>query len=165
MAKITLQGNEFNTIANLPAVGTTAPAINLTKGDLGDFTCADAKGKRVIFNIFPSLDTATCATSVRRFNKEAAALENTVVLCVSMDLPFAMGRFCSTEGLSNVVTLSGFRSEDFGKNYGVTIVDGPLRGLYARSIVVLNEKGEVIYTELVPETVNEPNYEAALAAL
>ncbi|MGL5014728.1 MAG: thiol peroxidase [Bacteroidales bacterium] len=165
MAKITLHGNEFNTIANLPSIGSVANELNLTKADLGEITLADVAGKKVVLNIFPSLDTATCAASVRQFNKEAASLENTVVLCISMDLPFAMSRFCSTEGLNNVITLSGFRNSEFGKKYGVEIVDGPLRGLYARSVVVLNEKGEVKYTELVAETADEPNYKAALAAL
>ncbi|MGL4993624.1 MAG: thiol peroxidase [Bacteroidales bacterium] len=165
MAKITLHGNEFNTIANLPAIGSVAHELNLTKADLGEISLKDVAGKKVVLNIFPSLDTATCAASVRNFNKEAASLDNTIVICISMDLPFAMSRFCSTEGLNNVVTASGFRNHEFGKKYGVEIVDGPLRGLYARSVVILNEKGEVKYTELVAEIADEPNYKAAIAAL
>jgi thioredoxin-dependent peroxiredoxin len=165
MATITLKGSEIHTNGNLPTVGSTAAAIALVKGDLSTFDLAEVAGKKVILNIFPSLDTAVCATSVRKFNKEAAGLTNTVVLSISKDLPFAMGRFCATEGIENVVSLSGFRNSDFGAAYGVDIIDGPLAGLYARSVVVLDEHGKVIYTELVPEIVQEPNYEAALATL
>lgn len=165
MATITLKGNIFNTSGNLPAVGSAAPAFDLVKNDLSSQNLNDLNGKRVILNIFPSLDTGTCAASVRKFNVEATKKENAVVLGVSKDLPFASGRFCSAEGIENVVTVSAFRDAKFGADYGVQIVDGPLAGLFARSIVVIDEAGKVIYTELVPETVDEPNYAAALAAL
>lgn len=165
MATVTLKGNPFNTSGNLPAVGSDAPAFELVKNDLGNLTLSELKGKKVVLNIFPSLDTATCATSVRKFNVDAAKKDNVVVLGISKDLPFASGRFCSTEGIDKVVTLSAFRDSAFGAAYGVQIVDGPLAGLFARSVVVIDENGKVAYTELVPETVNEPNYEAALAAL
>lgn len=165
MATVTLKGNPFNTVGNLPSVGSVAPDFSLVNNSLGAQTLSELKGKRVVLNIFPSLDTATCATSVRKFNVEATKKENTVVLGVSKDLPFASGRFCSTEGIENVVTVSGFRDTQFGEAYGVLLADGPLAGLYARSVVVVDENGKVIYNELVPETVNEPNYEAALAVL
>ena len=165
MAKITLKGNPINTNADLPQVGNEAPDFNLTKGDLSQATLADFKGKKVVLNIFPSIDTSTCAASVRHFNQEASQLDNTVVLCVSKDLPFAQSRFCGAEGLENVVTLSDFRSEDFAKNYGVEMVDGPLAKLDARAVVVLDESGVVKHTELVSEIVDEPNYQAALEAL
>ena len=165
MAKVTLEGNAFETVGNLPAVGNKAPDFKLVKQDLSETTVADYKGKRVVLNIFPSLDTGTCAASVRAFNKEAAALENTVVLCVSADLPFAAGRFCVAEGIENVVTASNFRDSDFGKDYGVDFATGPLVGLLARSVVVIGEDGKVLYTELVKETVDEPNYANAIAAL
>ncbi len=165
MATVTLKGNPFNTSGNLPAVGSVAPVFELVKNDLGNLNLSELKGKKVVLNIFPSLDTSTCATSVRKFNVEAAKKENTVVLGISKDLPFASERFCSTEGINNVVTLSAFRDSQFGEAYGVQILDGPLAGLFARSVVVIDESGKVVYTELVPETVDEPNYEAALAAL
>jgi thiol peroxidase len=165
MAEFKLKGNTFHTCGNLPAVGADAPDCTLVGKDLGEIKLGSYKGKRVVLNIFPSLDTAVCAASVRRFNAEAANLENTVVVCVSGDLPFAHGRFCTTEGLENVVSASDFREGAFGKAYGVRIVDGPLQGLCARSVVVVNEGGDVIYTELCPETVEEPNYDAALAVL
>lgn len=165
MATVTLKGNPFNTVGNLPAVGSVAPAFELVKNDLGSLNLSELKGKKVVLNIFPSLDTATCATSVRKFNVDAAKKDNTVILGISKDLPFASGRFCSTEGIDKVITLSAFRDTGFGDAYGVLIADGPLAGLFARSVVVLDENGKVAYTELVPETVNEPNYEAALAAL
>ncbi len=165
MADFKLKGNVFHTTGQLPAVGTDAPDCTLVGKDLSDVVLGSYKGKRVVLNIFPSLDTAVCAASVRRFNTEASKLDNTVVVCVSMDLPFAHGRFCTTEGLDNVVTASDFRSTEFGKAYGVKIADGPLAGLLARSVVVVNEEGDVVYTELCPETVEEPNYEAALAVL
>ena len=165
MATVTLKGNAFNTSGNLPSVGSEAPAFELVKNDLGNLSLAELKGKKVVLNIFPSLDTATCATSVRKFNVDAAKKDNVVVLGISKDLPFASGRFCSTEGIDKVITLSAFRDKGFGAAYGVDIVDGPLAGLFARSVVVIDENGKVVYTELVPETVNEPNYEAALAAL
>jgi thiol peroxidase len=165
MAEFKLKGNTFHTCGELPAVGADAPDCTLVGKDLSEIQLGSYKGKRVVLNIFPSLDTAVCAASVRRFNAEAANLENTVVVCVSGDLPFAHGRFCTTEGLENVVSASDFREGAFGKAYGVRIVDGPLQGLCARSVVVVNEGGDVIYTELCPETVEEPNYDAALAVL
>ena len=165
MAKITLKGNPVNTSGNLPAKGTTAPDFNLVKSDLGHLSLSELKGKKLILNIFPSLDTSVCATSVRKFNQLAAGKTNTVVLAISKDLPFAHKRFCTTEGITNVVTLSGFRDTTFGKSYGIDIIDGPFAGLYARSIVVVDEKGIVTYTQLVPEIVVEPDYDAALEAL
>lgn len=165
MALFKLKGNDFNTTGDLPAVGAAAPAFTVAGADLGDVTLADQAGKRVVLNIFPSIDTDVCAASVRRFNAEASGLENTVVLCVSMDLPFALKRFCGAEGLDDVVTASDFRTGDFGRAYGMRIADGPLAGLLARSIVVLDAEGRVIHTELCPETTEEPDYEAALAVL
>lgn len=164
MAKITLKGTAINTIGELPAKGSAAPDFTLVKQDLSEAVLADYKGKRLVLNIFPSIDTGVCAMSVRKFNEKAAALKNTVVLCVSVDLPFAQSRFCGAEGIKNVVTVSAFRSA-FGDHYGVTIADGPLAGLLSRAVVVINEAGKVIYTEQVPEIAQEPNYDAALAAL
>jgi len=158
MATITLQGNPIQTIGSLPAVGSKAPDFLLTAADLSDSNLSKFAGKRVVLNIFPSVDTGVCAASVRKFNAEVEKLENTVVLCISADLPFALSRFCGAEGLSNVVTLSELRNRDFGNNYGVRIVDGPLAGLLSRSVVVLDETGKVIYTEQVPEIVQEPDY-------
>lgn len=165
MATITLKGMEIHTGGSLPEVGSQAPAFSLTGGNLQDVTLADFAGKRVILNIFPSLDTAVCAMSVRRFNAEASKLDNTVVLCISKDLPFAQARFCGAEGLDDVITLSMMRDAAFGKDYGVNIIDGPMAGLLARAVVILDEKGNVIYTELVPEIAQEPDYEAALKQL
>jgi thiol peroxidase len=165
MAQIALKGNPTNTNSNLPELGTKALDFILTKNNLTAFTSLEIEGKKVILNIFPSLDTGTCATSVRHFNKSAASLENTIVLCISQDLPFAQARFCGAEGIDNVITVSGFRNPEFAENYGVRIIDGPMEGLMARAVVVLDENGKVKYTELVPEIVNEPNYEAALSAL
>ncbi len=165
MATTHFRGNPVNTIGELPIVGTNAPAFELVKTDLSDLTMAKLSGKRVILNIFPSLDTSVCAASVRRFNAEASKLENTSVVCVSKDLPFAHGRFCTTEGIENVIPASEFRSNNFGKSYGVMLTDGPLRGLLARAVVVLDENGKVKYTELVPEITQEPDYDSALAAL
>jgi thiol peroxidase len=165
MAQITLRGNPIHTAGDLPRVGSQAPAFSLTRTDLSAATQADFKGQRLVLNIFPSIDTPTCATSVRKFNAQASQMPNTVVLCVSADLPFAAGRFCSTEGLDKVVPASTFRSPEFGPAYGVTITDGPLRGLLARSVVVLDEGGKVLHTELVGEIAQEPNYEAALKVL
>lgn len=165
MAKITLRGNPVNTSGSLPAKGTKAPAFTLVKSDLSSLSLKELEGKKVILNISPSLDTGICATAVRKFNQVAAGTENAVVLAITKDLPFAHGRFCSTEGITNVVTLSGFRDTEFGKAYGVDILDGPMAGLYARSIVVIDEKGNVVHTELVPEIVQEPDYDSALAAL
>lgn len=165
MATITLKGNEINTSGNLPAVGATAKDFQLIGVDLSTKSLSDFAGHNVILNIFPSIDTGTCAASVRNFNKEAANLENTKVLCMSRDLPFAQNRFCGAEGIENVVMLSDFKSGQFGKDYGLEITDGPLAGLSSRSIVILNPEGKVTYTEQVSETVDEPNYEAALASL
>jgi len=165
MAEFTLKGNVFHTAGELPAAGAAAPAFRLVKTDLSELDSASLAGRRVVLNVFPSLDTAVCAASVRRFNVEAAGLANATVLCVSRDLPFAHGRFCSSEGIERVVNVSDFRGGAFGRAYGVEIVDGPLAGLLARSVVVLDEQGRVIHRQLVPETVDEPDYEAALAAL
>lgn len=164
MATVTLQGNAFDTQGELPKAGSQAPAFILSQGDLSDLTLADLVGKRVILNIFPSVDTATCATSVRKFNEKAAALDNTVVVCVSADLPFALSRFCGAEGIENVKVASSFRSS-FGLDYGVEFVSGPLAKLLSRSVVVVDESGKVLHSEQVAETVDEPNYDAALAVL
>ena len=165
MATVTLRGNPVNVGGTLPAAGQTAPDFSLTAKDLSDATLAQYAGKRKVLNIVPSLDTPTCATSTRKFNEQAGALPNTVVLVVSADLPFAMSRFCTTEGLNNVVTLSTFRSPEFRRAWGVELADGPLRGLTARAVVVLDESNRVVHSELVPEIAQEPNYDAALAAL
>jgi thiol peroxidase len=165
MAQITLQGNPIQTIGTLPAVKDKAPGFTLTKTDLSDGTLQEYGGKTVVLNIFPSIDTAVCAASVRRFNKEAGELNNTVVLCVSADLPFAHQRFCEVEGLKNVIALSSFRAPNFGKDYGVTITSPPLAGLLSRAIVVIDPAGNIAYTEQVPEITQEPDYEAALALL
>jgi Peroxiredoxin len=165
MATITLKGNPVNTAGNLPATGALAPDFKLVKTDLSEASLKDFAGKKVILNIFPSLDTSVCATSVRKFNAEASSLANAVVLCISKDLPFAHGRFCSTEGLNNVVSLSEFRDDNFSKAYGVKIADGPLAGLHSRAVVVVDEAGKVVYSEQVPEIAQEPNYEAALKAV
>ena len=162
MAQITLRGNPINTVGELPAVGSPAPAFSLTGGDLGPVTSDQLGGKAVVLNIFPSVDTPVCATSVRTFNERAAASGATVV-CVSKDLPFAFARFCGAEGIDNVKTASAFRGS-FGEDYGVTINDGPMAGLLARAIVVVGADGKVAYTELVPEIAQEPDYDAALAA-
>jgi len=164
MAQVTLGGNAVNTNANLPAVGSPAPDFTLTGSDLGDITSASLLGKKVILNIFPSIDTPTCATSVRTFNVRAADRDDAVVLCVSADLPFAQGRFCGAEGIANVINASGFRST-FADDYGINLVDGRLAGLMARAVVVIDEAGTVAYTELVPEIAQEPDYDAAIAAL
>jgi len=165
MATITLKGTAIETIGDLPNVGAKAPSFTLTKRDFSETNLDDFAGKRMVLNIFPSIDTPVCATSVRRFNVEASKLENSVVLCISADLPFAHERFCGAEGIDDVLSLSSFRSEAFGKDYGVKITSGPLTGLMSRAIVIIDESGKVIYTEQVPEIVQEPNYEAALAAL
>ena len=165
MSTVTLGGNPVHTNASLPAVGSVAPQFQLVGNDLSDVSLQDFKGQRVILNIFPSIDTATCATSVRTFNKMANDLENTKVLCISRDLPFAHKRFCGSEGLENVVNLSDFRDGSFGDAYGLTLTDSALKGLHARAIVVVDENGVVSHTELVSEIANEPNYEAALKAL
>lgn len=165
MAKITFKGNPVNTSGNIPAKGSKAPDFNLVKSDLSSLSLSNLSGKKLLLNIFPSLDTSVCATSVRKFNKLAADNKNVTVLAVSKDLPFAHGRFCSTEGIRNVITLSGFRDSSFGKSYGIDMIDGPLTGLYARSIVVIDEKGKIIYTQLVPEITQEPDYDSALNSL
>ncbi|MGI9545765.1 MAG: thiol peroxidase [Flavobacteriaceae bacterium] len=165
MATVTLKGNEIHTSGNLPEVGRPAPDFTLTRGDLSSATLNDYKGKKVVLNVFHSIDTGTCAQSVRQFNNEAAELDNTVVLCVSRDLPFAMNRFCGAEGIENVETLSDFKDGNFGKQYGLEYIDGPIQGLLSRVIVVLDADGNVTYTEQVQETVDEPNYQAALEAL
>ncbi len=165
MAKTAFKGSPVNTSGNLPSTGSKAPEFSLVKSDLGILTLSELKGKKLILNIFPSLDTSVCATSVRKFNQLAAGKENARVLAISKDLPFAHGRFCTTEGITNVVTLSGFRDENFGKKYGVLMKDGPLAGLYARSIVVIDETGKVIYTQLVPDITQEPDYDSAMKAI
>ena len=165
MAEVTLRGNTVHTIGALPAVGSTAPTFSLTKADLTPLESKDLVGKRVVLNIFPSVDTGVCAASVRAFNARAGEAKNTVVLCVSADLPFALGRFCGAEGITNVTTASEFRNREFGDTYGVRLTDGPMRGLLSRSVVVLDEASKVLYTELVGELTTEPNYDAALAAL
>jgi thiol peroxidase len=165
MAIITLKGNPVHTSGELPTKGSQAPAFTLVRTDLSEVSLSDLAGKRIVLNIFPSVDTPTCAQSVRHFNAEASALTNTVVLCVSADLPFALGRFCGAEGLSNVQSASVFRAPAFGRDYGVTITSGPLAGLLSRAVVVIDEQGRVIHTEQVAEIANEPDYALALAAL
>jgi thiol peroxidase len=165
MASITLKGEKISTVGALPAKGSNVPKFSLTKTDLTDVVNSDFSGNKILFNICPSIDTSVCALSVRQFNKSASSLENTVVLCVSMDLPFAQARFCGAEGLDKVIPLSAFRSKTFGNNFGVTIIDGPLAGLFSRAIVVAGIDGKVLYTEQVPEIAQEPNYAAALNAL
>ncbi|TXD52913.1 MULTISPECIES: thiol peroxidase [unclassified Polaribacter] len=165
MANITLKGNAINTIGNLPEVGTNAPNFTLTAVDLSHKSLVDFAGKNIILNIFPSVDTGTCAMSVREFNKNASELKNTVILCISKDLPFAQARFCAAEGLDNVVMLSDFATGSFGKEYGLEIENGPLAHLHSRVIIILDEKGSIKYTEQVSEIANEPNYLAALKAV
>ena len=165
MATVTLGGNPIHTSGELPKVGTKATDFNLVKIDLGTTSLADFAGSRVVLNIFPSVDTGTCAASVRKFNEKASTLENTKVLCISRDLPFAQKRFCGTEGLENVINLSDFKEGSFGKNYGLEITDGPLAGLHSRVVIVLDENGTILHTEQVNEIADEPNYEAALAVL
>ena len=165
MAQVTLKGNPVQVNGELPAVGSKAPAFSLVAGNLSDVTLASFAGKRKVLNIFPSVDTPTCATSVRTFNAQANELANTVVLCISADLPFAQARFCGSEGLENVKNLSDFRDPAFAQDFGVAIADGPLRGLTARAVVVLDENNNVLHTQLVSEIAEEPNYEAVLAVL
>ncbi|MBN2684573.1 MAG: thiol peroxidase [Pontiellaceae bacterium] len=165
MALVSLQGNPVNTVGELPAAGTTAPLFSGVKQDLSECSLAELAGQKVVLNIFPSIDTDVCAASTRRFNEAANGLQNTAILCVSADLPFALGRFCGAEGLENVVPVSIFRNPEFGNSYGVTIKDSVLAGLLSRAVVVIDETGKVVYTELVPEITQEPDYEAALAAL
>jgi thioredoxin-dependent peroxiredoxin len=165
MSQVTLAGNPIDVAGNFPKVGDTAPAFKLVDGKLGDVTLDTYAGKRKVLNIVPSLDTPTCATSTRKFNEEASKLADTVVLVISADLPFAAKRFCTTEGLSNVVPLSTMRGAEFMKNYGVAITSGPLAGVTARGVVVLDANNKVLHSELVSEIKNEPDYAAALAAL
>lgn len=166
MATTLFQGTPVALAGEFIQKGVQAPDFSLVKGDLSTFSLADAKGKFVVLNIFPSMDTGVCAASVRKFNKLAAGMENTLVLAISKDLPFAQGRFCTAEGIEHVIPLSDFRyTSTFGKDYGVLMTDGPLCGLLARAVAILNPEGKVIYTQLVPEIVEEPDYDAALAAL
>lgn len=166
MAKTAFKGTPVTIAGEFVKVGDVAPEFTLVKGDLSNYTLNDGKGKYLILNIFPSLDTGVCATSVRKFNQLAVNMPNAVVLAISKDLPFAQGRFCTIEGIKNVVALSDFRNaSDFGHKYGVLMSDGPLAGLFARSVVVVDPEGKVVYTELVPEITQEPDYEAALKVL
>jgi thiol peroxidase len=165
MASITLGGNPIHTQGELPKAGTKAPDFNLIKTDLSSKSLSDYAGSKLVLNIFPSIDTGVCAVSVRTFNQKASSLENTKVLCISRDLPFAQKRFCGAEGIENVENLSDFKTGSFGDAYGLTIVDGPLAGLHTRVVIVLDENGIVTYAEQVPEIAQEPNYELALAAL
>lgn len=165
MAKVFLGDNPVNTAGELPQIGTSAPDATLVGTDLSERRISDYKGQNLVLNIFPSIDTPTCATSVRKFNEKAASLANTKVLCISRDLPFAMKRFCGAEGIDNVETLSDFRDGEFGSRYGLTLTEGPLAGLHARAVVVVSKDGQVVYNQLVPKIGDEPDYESALAAL
>jgi len=165
MATITLQGNAINTNGDLPAVGSQAPDFSLVDGELNDVNLSNYAGKKKLLNIVPSLDTGVCAASTKQFNESAAGRDNAVMLVISADLPFAQGRFCTAESVDKVVPLSMMRSRNFAKDYGVLITDGPLAGITARAVVVLDENDKVVYTELVPEIAQEPDYDAALAAL
>lgn len=165
MATVTLGGNAIHTRGELPAAGAPAPDFELVRNDLSTVSLADFKGSKLVLNIFPSVDTGTCAASVRKFNEKAASLDNTKVLCISRDLPFAQKRFCGAEGIENVVNLSDFRDGNFGKAYGLDFTDGPLEGLLSRAVVVIDANGVVTYTEQVGETADEPDYDAAIAAL
>ncbi len=165
MASITLHGTKVNTIGNLPEINSVAPDFSLVDTDLATKSLKDFAGKNLILNIFPSVDTGVCAASVRAFNEKAAALDNTEVLCISKDLPFAQKRFCGAEGIENVTNLSDFREGQFGQDYSLTITDGAMKGLHSRAIVVINPEGIITYTEQVSEIGDEPNYEAAIAAL
>jgi thiol peroxidase len=165
MAKIALKGSPVNTAGNLPAVGSKAPDFKLTKTDLSDVTLKDFAGKKLVINIFPSVDTAVCAMSVRKFNAEVTKTPNTVCLCVSLDLPFAHKRFCAAEGIENVVMTTELRNRSFGEAYGARMTDGALAGLLSRAVVVVDEKGTVIHTQQVPDITQEPDYESALKAL
>lgn len=165
MATITFHGDKIHTAGKLPKKGSKAPDFNLTAEDLSEKSMKDFKGKRLVLNIFPSIDTGVCAASVRHFNKAASDLKDTAVLCISKDLPFAQKRFCAAEGLDNVVTLSEYKDSEFSDAYEVRIQDGPLKGLFSRAVVVVDEDGDVIYTEQVPEIGQEPDYDAALSVL
>ncbi|MBL7016965.1 MAG: thiol peroxidase [Kiritimatiellales bacterium] len=164
MTQVTFKGSPVQTVGELPGIGSDAPDFTLAKQDLSETVLPDYSGQKLVLNIFPSIDTPVCALSVMAFNEKAAGIDNTTVLCVSVDLPFAQARFCGAEGIENVETASAFRS-NFGEHYGVTIAEGPLAGLLARAVVVIDEAGQVIYTELVPEIAQEPDYAAALAAI
>lgn len=165
MASITIEGNEINTNGDLPAIGSTAPDFTLTNGELADVTLESYVGEKKLLNIVPSLDTGICATSTKKFNEAAEQHDDVVFLTISADLPFAQGRFCEAENVDKVQTLSIMRDRNFGKDYGVLLTDGPLKGITARAVVVLDEDNKVTYTELVPEIVQEPDYDQALAAL
>ncbi|WP_272960235.1 thiol peroxidase [Barnesiella viscericola] len=165
METTAFKGTPVHTCGHLPHTGSQAPRFTLTRGDLTELRSEELKGRRIVLNIFPSLDTAVCATSVRKFNQLAASLDNTTVVAVSKDLPFAQSRFCTTEGIENLIAASAFRSPEFAREYGIEMVDGPLAGLLARAVVIIDGTGRIIYTELVPEITHEPNYEAALKAL
>lgn len=165
METVYFKGTPVHTCGDIPAVGTVAPDFTLVGNSLENVKLSDYKGKRVVLNIFPSLDTPVCAMSVRKFNKEAAALDNTQVVCISMDLPFAQGRFCSAEGIDRLVVASAFRDADFAKNYGLEMVDGPLAGLLARAVIIVDENGKVIYSDLVSEITDEPDYQGAVSVL
>ncbi len=165
MATITLQGNEIHTNGELPAVGAQAPDFRLVTKELKDVSLADFAGKKKLLNIVPSLDTPVCAVSTKKFSEMAAGRDDVVVLIVSADLPFAQDRFCTAEGIDNVITLSMMRDKDFARDYGVLITDGPLAGITARAVVVIDDGDRVVYTELVPEIAQEPDYEKAIAAL
>ncbi|MCC5930922.1 MAG: thiol peroxidase [Cyclobacteriaceae bacterium] len=165
MAQITLKGNPVHTTGNLPVIGSIAPDFRLTKSDLSDVSLSDFAGKRVILNIFPSIETSVCSAAVRNFNVKASQLNNTVVLCISKDLPFAHKRFCEAEGIENVITLSQYKDGNFSNSYNVEMVDGPFTGLMSRVVIALDTEAKVIYVEQVPEIGQEPNYEAAIKAL
>jgi thiol peroxidase len=165
MSKITFKGNPVNTSGTLPSTGTKAPAFTLVGADLSDISLEMFKGKKVVLNIFPSIDTSVCATSVRKFNAKVSEMNNAVVLCISADLPFAQSRFCGAEGLQNVITVSVFRNQNFGKDYGLVMVDGPLTGLLSRALVIIDENGVVVSSQLVPEIAQEPDYEIAMKAV
>jgi len=165
MATVTFKGDPVSTCGQLPGPGDDAPDCTLVKADLSELTFSELKGQKVVLNIFPSIDTPVCSASVRRFNDAASGLDNTTVLCISVDLPFAQARYCGAEGLNDVIPLSAFRNGSFGDKYGVTITDGPLSGLLARAVVVVGPDGKVVYSQLVPEISEEPDYDAAMAAL
>ena len=165
METTAFKGTPVHTCGHLPHTGSQAPRFTLTRGDLTELRSEELKGRRIVLNIFPSLDTAVCATSVRKFNQLAASLDNTTVVAVSKDLPFAQSRFCTTEGIENLIAASAFRSPEFARDYGIEMVDGPLAGLLARAVVIIDETGRIVYTELVPEITREPDYEAAIKAL
>ncbi len=165
MKTIQLKGTPVHTYGRFPQPGETAPAFTLTRNDLSELFSHELQGRRLVLNIFPSLDTEVCATSVRKFNQLATSLDNTTVISISHDLPFAQARFCATEGIENLIAASAFRSPEFAKEYGVEMIDGPLAGLLARAVIVIDEQGKIIYSELVPEIAQEPNYQAAIDAL